>query len=79
MQHVQNMETLTGHQLPVSPLSVTTMHLPRWEQLSTRIKETAMRETLTEIILATATFSLVGGLLFSLYRALEQYTIIPLP
>ncbi|HEV8712877.1 MAG TPA: hypothetical protein VGX03_08630 [Candidatus Binatia bacterium] len=78
MQHVQNMETLTGHQLPVAPLSVTTIHPPRWERLSTRMKETGMGETIAEIILATATFSLVGGLLFSLYRALEQYTIIPL-
>jgi hypothetical protein len=43
------------------------------------MKETGVAETVTEAILATATFSLVGGLLFSLYRALESYTIIPLP
>jgi hypothetical protein len=79
MQHVQKMDPLTGHQLPVAPLSVTTIHLSPWERLSTRIKETGRGETITEIVLATVTFSLVGGLLFSLYRALEQYTIIPLP
>jgi len=43
------------------------------------MKETSLTETITEAILATATFSLVGGLLFSLYRALEHYTVIPLP
>lgn len=79
MQHVQKMETLTGHQLPVTSLRVTTIQPSPWERLLTRMKETGMGETLTEVILATATFSLVGGLLFSLYRALEQYTIIPLP
>ena len=79
MQHVQKMDPLPGHQLPVAPLSVTTIHPSPWERLSTRIKETGRGETITEIVLATVTFSLVGGLLFSLYRALEQYTIIPLP
>lgn len=79
MQHVQKMETLTGHQPPVAPLRVTTIHPSPWERLVTRIKDTAMRETITEILLATTTFSLVGALLISLYRALEQYTIIPLP
>ena len=76
MQYVQKMETLTGHQFPVSE---TTIHPSRWERLSARIKETGMGETIAEVILATVTVSLVGGLLFSLYRALEQYTIIPLP
>lgn len=79
MQHAQKMEPLTGHQLPLAPLSVTTIQPSLWERLGTRIKDSAMRETITEIVLATATFSLVGGLLFSLYRALEQYTLIPLP
>jgi hypothetical protein len=79
MQHVQKINTLTEHQLPLAPLRVTTIQPSRWERLSTRMKETAMAETIAEAILATLTFSLVGGLLFSLYRALEQYTIIPLP
>jgi hypothetical protein len=79
MQNVQKINTLTEHQLPLAPLRVTTIQLSRWERLSTRMKETAMAETIAEGILATLTFSLVGGLLFSLYRALEQYTIIPLP
>ena len=79
MQHVHKMDPWTGHQLPIAPLSVTTIHPSPWERLSTRIKEAGRGETLTEIVLATVTFSLVGGLLFSLYRALEQYTLIPLP
>ena len=79
MHHVQKMDSLTGHHLPVAPLSVTTIHPSPWQRLATRIKATARGETLTEIVLATLTFSLVGGLLLSLYRALEQYTIIPLP
>jgi hypothetical protein len=79
MQHVQKMQTLAEDQPHLAPLRVTTIHPSRWERLSTRTKESAMAETVTEGILATLTFSLVGGLLFSLYRALEQYTIIPLP
>jgi hypothetical protein len=79
MQHVQKMDPLPGHQLPVAPLSVTTIHPFPWERLSTRRKETGRGETLTELVLGTVTFSLVGGLLFNLYRALEQYPIIPLP
>ena len=78
MQHVQQMDPLTGHQLPIAPLSVTTIQPSPWERLSTRIKETGRGETFTELVLATVTCALVGGLLFSLYRALEQYTIIPL-
>ena len=79
MQHVQQMDPLTGHQLPIAPLSVTTIQPSPWERLLTWIKETGRGETITEIVLATVTFALLGGLLFSLYRALEQYTIIPLP
>jgi len=79
MQHVQKIDILAGQHPSLTPLRVTTIQPSRWEQLLARTKETAMVETLTEVILATATFSLVGGLLFSLYRALEQYTIIPLP
>jgi hypothetical protein len=79
MQHVQKIDTLAGQHASFTPLRVTTIHPSRWERLSARMKETEMVETITEVILATATFFLVGGLLFSLYRALEQYTIIPLP
>ena len=79
MQTVQKINTLTEPQLPLAPLRVTTIHPSRWERLSTRMRETGMAETITEVILATLTFSLVGGLLFSFYRALENYTIIPLP
>lgn len=79
MQHVYKMDPLTGHHLPVAPLSVTTIHPSPWERLLTRIKDTGRGETITESVLATVPCSLVGGLLFSLYRALEQYTLIPLP
>ena len=56
MQHVYKMDPLTGHQLPVAPLSVTTIHPSPWERLSTRIKETGRGETITEIVLATVTW-----------------------
>ena len=79
MQHVQQIETLAGQRSPITPLRVTTVQPSLWQQIQTRMKESGMAETVTEAILATATFSLVGGLLFGLYRALEQYTIIPLP
>ena len=79
MQHVQQIETLAGQRSPLAPLRVTTIHPPLWERVSKRMEETGLAETMTEAILATTTFSLVGGLMLALYRALEQYTIIPLP
>ena len=79
MQHVQQIETLAGQRSPLTPLRVTTVQPSLRQRMQTRIKESGMAETVTEAILATSTFSLVGGLLFGLYRALEHYTIIPLP
>jgi hypothetical protein len=79
MQYVQQIETLAGQHTPLAPLRVTTVQPSLRQQIQTRLKDTSLTETVTEIILATATFSLVGGLLFGLYRALEHYTIIPIP
>jgi len=79
MQHVQKINPLAGQNTPLAPLRVTTVQPSAWQRIQTQMKETGMAETVTEAILATATFSLVGGLLFSVYRALESYTIIPLP
>ena len=79
MQHVQQIEPLAGQRSPLAPLRVTTVQPSTWQRIQMRMTETGMAETITEAILAAATFSLVGGLLFSLYRALEHYTIIPLP
>ena len=79
MQHIQQLNQLARQHTSLAPLRVTTIQPSRWERFSTRMKESGMVETLTESILVFTTFSLVGGLLFSLYRALEHYTIIPLP
>ena len=79
MQHVQRIDPLTGQHAPLAPLRVTMVQPSSWQRLQTQMKETGTAETITEVILATTTFSLVGGLLFALYRALELYTIIPLP
>lgn len=79
MQHVQHIEPLVGQRPSLTPLRVTTVQSSLRQRIRMRIKDTSLRETATEMILATATFSLVGGLLFSLYRALERYTIISLP
>jgi len=79
MQHVQQIEPLAGQRPSLAPLRVTTVQPSLRQRIQTRMKETGLAETMTEIVLATATFSLVGGLLFSLYRALEHYTIVPLP
>ena len=79
MQHVQKINPLTGQSTPLAPLRVTTVQPSAWQRIQTQMKETGVAEAVTEVILATATFSLVGGLLFSVYRALESYTIIPLP
>jgi hypothetical protein len=79
MQHVQKINPLAGQHTPLAPLRVTTVQPSAWQRIQTQMKETGVAETVTEAILATATFSLVGGLLFGLYRALESYTVIPLP
>ena len=79
MQHVQQIEPLGSQRSPLTPLRVTTVQPSLRQRIRARMKETSLTETITEAILATATFSLVGGLLFSLYRALEHYTVIPLP
>jgi hypothetical protein len=79
MHYVQQMNPQAGPYASLPPLRVSTLQPSRWERFSTRMKETGMVENLTESILVVTTFSLVGGMLFSLYRALEYYTIIPLP
>jgi len=79
MQHVQKINPLSGQHAPLAPLRVTTVRPSWWQSIQTRMKETGMAETAAEAVLATVTFSLVGGLMFALYRALELYTIIPLP
>jgi len=79
VQNVQKINPLAGRHAPLAPLRITTVQPSWWQQIQTRMKETGVTETVTEAILAVTTFSLVGGLLFSLYRALEHYTIIPLP
>ncbi|MBM4257502.1 MAG: hypothetical protein FJ147_16600 [Deltaproteobacteria bacterium] len=79
MQHVQKIHSLTGQHTALAPLRVTTVQLSRWERMATRVKATGMMETVTEGVLTTTTFLMMSGLLFALYRALEQYTIVPLP
>lgn len=79
MQNVQKINPLAGQHAPFAPLRITTVQPSWWQRIRTRMKETGVTETVTEVILAVATFSLVGGLMFALYRALEVYTIIPLP
>lgn len=79
MQHVQKINPLAGQHAPLAPFRVTTVQPSLQQRIQTRMKETGIAETVSEAVLATFTFSLVGGMLFSLYRALESYTIIPLP
>lgn len=78
MQHIQKINPLTGSHTAL-PLHITTILPSLRTRIAQRLQETGVVETITESILALSTFSLVGGLLFSLYRALENYTIIPLP
>ncbi|HJY83271.1 MAG TPA: hypothetical protein VKK81_19580 [Candidatus Binatia bacterium] len=79
MQHVQKLGPLTGQRPSVAPLRVTTVRPSVWERVRAWAERTLTSETVAEIVLATVTISLTGSLLFSLYRALENYTIIPLP
>ena len=79
MQQVQKMGPLTGPRPSVAPLRVTTMRPSLWERVRAWAERALTSETVAEIVLATVTVSLTESLLFSLYRALETYTIIPMP
>jgi hypothetical protein len=79
MQNVQKLGALTGERPSVAPLRVTTVRPSGWERIRVAAERTGTSETVAEIVLATVTFSLTGSLLFGLYRALESYTVIPLP
>jgi hypothetical protein len=79
MQHVQKIEPLMGPKSPVAPLRVTTVRPSLWERMRAWAEKTLTTEMRAEIVFATATILLAGGLFASLARALAHYTIIPLP
>jgi hypothetical protein len=79
MQNVQKLGALTGARPAVAPLWVTTVRPSSWERIRGGAERTLTAETVAEFVLVTVTFSLTGSLLFGLYRALESYTVIPLP
>jgi hypothetical protein len=79
MQNVQKLGSLTGQRPSVAPLRVTTVRPSGWERIRVGAERTLTSETVAEIALVTVPFSLTGSLLFGLYRALESYTIIPMP
>jgi len=79
MQNVQKLGSLTGQRPSVAQLRVTTVRPSVWERIRVWAERTLTAETVAEIVLATVTVSLTGSLLFGLYRALESYTVIPMP
>ena len=79
MQNVQKLEPLTRQQPPVAPLRVTTLRPSVWERVRAWARRTLTEETVAEAALMTATVSLMVWLFVGLARALEHYTIIPLP
>ena len=79
MQHVQQLNSLTGQHPALTPLRVTTIQPARHVLSQALLKDVSLRERLIELLLAISTFSLGGSLLLGLYRALGHYTIIPLP
>jgi hypothetical protein len=79
MQQVQQLHPLSGQQSAVPSLRVTTVHPSLWERVQTWGKATLSSETVAEIVLGTATVSLMAWYLVGLYYALESYTIMPMP
>ena len=79
MQQVQKLHPLSGQQSGVPSLRVTTVYPSVWERIQTWRKATFSPETVAEIVLGTATLSLMAWYLVGLYYALESYTIIPVP
>jgi hypothetical protein len=79
MQHVQKIEPLAGQKPPLAPLRVTTVRPSVWERTRAWAQRTFTEETVTEITLVIASISLLIWFFVGLARALENYTIIPLP
>jgi hypothetical protein len=50
-----------------------------WERVREWAKRILAAESLAEGVLIVATFSLVGGLFFGLYQALQNYPIMGWP
>ena len=79
MQSVQEFKTPLRHEQSVAPLRVTIVQPSLWKQMKAKVAQTLTTETIAEIVLRAATVLLTTGLFVSLARALEHYTIIPLP
>jgi len=79
MQHVQKIEPLAGQKSPIAPLRVTAFRPSVWERTRVWAQRTLTEETVTGIVLVTASISLLVWFFVGLARALENYTIIPLP
>lgn len=79
MQNVHKLDTLTGQPPSLSPMRVLTSRPSVWRRLSARVKDGLAKETTAEVILGATTVLLMLWLFASFSRALQNYTIIPLP
>jgi hypothetical protein len=79
MQHVQKLEPLARQKPPIAPLRVTTFRPSVWGRARAWAQRTLTAETVAEMTLVIATISLAACLYVGFTRALENYTIIPLP
>jgi len=75
----QKLETVEEQETPITSARVTSLHPLVWEQAKAWTRRAFIEERIAEPALVTATLFLWGLLLFSLYQALENYTISPWP
>jgi hypothetical protein len=79
MQQVQKLETLTGQQPALSFLRVAFLRPSLWKRVQVWTQRALADGTAAEITLGAATVFLAVWLFVSFSRALQHYTIIPIP
>ena len=79
MQNVQKLEPLVGQQPSITSPRVLSLRPSVWERVGAWARRTLTGERVTEAALVAATVLLMVWLFVGLSRALEHYSIIPLP
>jgi len=73
----RKIETVERQKIPITPARVSPLIPSTEEQERVWVKKTLTQETIAEVALVTVTFFLAGSFFFSLYRALQNYTVLP--
>lgn len=73
----RKLETVERQETRTTPAQVIPLRPSAWDQVRAWARKTFVAERIAEPAIVTATLLLWGWLLFSLYHALQNYTILP--